>query len=255
MKLKYPLMSFLSVALLLLPAWGDPPPAAEPLRVGVTATFPPIIYKENGKLVGMEADFAKVLGEELGRPIQFVEVKWEDQIPALAEGKTDIIMSGMSITSARTLRVAFSNPYLAMGQIALVRREDANMYAIGFPIMPRGTIGVIKATTGDFMVQQEFSRSTCKSYKTPQDAAKALAKKKIDLFICDAPIVAWLSGMYEVEGLVPVPIFLTEEKAAWAVRKSDSELLATVNKALEKIQKDGRADAIIKHWIPMYKMK
>jgi len=160
----------------------------------------------------------------------------------------------MTVTAARSLRVTFARPYLAMGQMALVRREDVNMYALGFPIMPRGVIGVIKATTSDFLVQQEFSRSTCKTFKTPQDAAKALVKKKIDLFICDAPIVAWLSGMHEVDGLVPVPIFLTDEKAAWALRKSDPELLTTVNAALEKMQKDGRADAIIKRWIPLYQM-
>jgi len=133
-----------------------------------------------------------------------------------------------------------------------VRREDANQYLLGFPSLPKGTIGVLKATTGDFLVQQDFSRSKRKEFKSPTEAAKALAKKKIDLFICDVPIVWWLAGMNETEGLVPVKILLSEEQLAWAVRKSDSELLESVNRALEKIQKEGRAAAIIKRWIPLY---
>jgi ABC-type amino acid transport substrate-binding protein len=40
---------------------------------------------------------------------------------------------------------------------------------------------------------------------------------------------------------------------AWAVRKSEPELLESVNSALEKFQKDGRATAIIKRWMPVYK--
>src|SRR5688572_3352430 len=127
------LMLFLFGLLSLVPAQGSAGSATEPLRVGVTANFPPMIYKEGGKLVGVEADFARALGEELGRPVSLVELNWEDQIPALVEGRTDIVMSSMSITRPRQLRVAFTRPYLAMGQGVLVRREDANKYLLGFP--------------------------------------------------------------------------------------------------------------------------
>jgi polar amino acid transport system substrate-binding protein len=224
-----------------------------PLRVGVTPNFPPVIYKEAGKLVGVEVDFAKALGQELGRPIQFVELEWEDQIPALTEGRTDIIMSSMSNTRARQIRIAFARPYMAVGQSVLVRREDANKYLLGFPARPDGTIGVLKSTTGDFMVQQEFSRNKRKDFKTPQEAAKALQKKKINLFVCDSPVILWLAGMNEADGLAAVPIFLTEEHLAWGVRKSDPELLQSVNNAIEKFQKDGRGTAIVKRWIPLFK--
>jgi len=244
---------FWFVILSLVPVRGSAGASAAPLRVGVTASFPPMVYKEGGKLVGVEADFAKALGEELGRPITLVEINWEDQIPALTEGRTDIIMSSMSITRPRQLRVAFTRPYLAVGQTVLVRRADVHKYLLGFPSLPEGTIGVLKATTGDFLVQQEFSRSKRKEFKSSLDAAKALEKKKIDLFICDLPVVSWLAGMNEIAGLVAVPVLLSEEQLAWAVRKSEPELLESVNSALETFQKDGRAAAIIKRWIPLYR--
>jgi len=249
------LTSILLLGLSLAFAEGGSGPATEsaPLRVGVTASFPPMIYKEGGQLVGVEADLAKALGEELGRPVKLVEVNWEDQFTALTEGRTDIIMSGVSITRARQLRVAFAKPYLAAGQTVLVRREDANQYLLGFPSLPKGTIGVLKATTGDFLVQQDFARSKRKEFKSPEEAAKALAKKKIDLFICDVPIIWWLAGMNEAEGLVALKILLSEEQLAWAVRKSDPELLESVNRALEKLQKEGRTAAIVRRWIPLYK--
>ncbi|MGC3961622.1 MAG: ABC transporter substrate-binding protein [Verrucomicrobiota bacterium] len=228
-------------------------PANAPLRVGVTVSFAPMVYKEGGKVVGAEVDFATALGQELGRPVKLVEVAWVDQIQSLVDGKIDIIMSSMSVTPARALRVSFTESYLTVGQVALVRREDANKYIMGFPIMPNGTIGVLKATTGDFLAQQEFGRCKRKDFKVPQDAAKALVKKKIDLFISDSPVVSWQASMNEAQGLVVVPIFLTEERLAWAVRKSDAALLASVNQALGKLQADGRAAAIIKHWLPYYK--
>lgn len=236
----------------LTSAWGGPPAEPAPLRVGVSANFPPMIYKEGGKLAGVEVDFATALGKELGRPIKLVEIDWEDQIPALADGRTDIIMSSMSITLARQLRVAFAKPYMIVGQTVVVRREDATRFSLGFPIEPTGSIGVLKATTGDFLVQQEFPHIKRKAYDTPEDAAKALTKKKIDMLICDSPTAWWLASMNEIQGLVVMPIFLSREPLAWAVRKSDTDLLVSVNSALDKLQADGRASAIIKHWIPLY---
>jgi len=227
--------------------------APDPLKVGVTPIFPPMIYKENGKLAGVEVDFAMAVGEALGRPVKFVELGWEDQIPALMDGRTDIIMSDMSMTVARQLRVAFARPYLTIGQIALVRREDAYRYTLGFPVPPPGTVGVLKATTGDFLVQQELPSSKRKQYTSDEEAATALKKKRIDLFICDAPTVWWLAGLHEADGLAAVPIQLTQEQLAWGVRRSDADLLNAVNAALDKLQSSGRAKEIIKRWIPLYK--
>ncbi|HXJ71269.1 MAG TPA: transporter substrate-binding domain-containing protein, partial [Candidatus Dormibacteraeota bacterium] len=60
---------------------GPPASAAEVLRVGITPAQPPMAFKQGGKIVGVEPDFAKALGLELGREIKLVEVDWEDQIP------------------------------------------------------------------------------------------------------------------------------------------------------------------------------
>ncbi|HTY85863.1 MAG TPA: transporter substrate-binding domain-containing protein [Candidatus Acidoferrum sp.] len=247
--------SSLLALLFVLGGWcvpGSLAADAAPLKIGVTPVFPPVIYEEGGKITGVETDFAKALGEALGRPVELVEVKWEDQIPALVDGRTDIIMSGMSVTHARELRIAFSKPYLIVGQMALVRRADAYKYALGFPGNPSGAIGVVKATTGDFLVQQEFSSNKRKEYKSGPDAAKALIKGRIDLFICDAPTIWWLAGLHETDNLVAVPVFLSQEPLAWGVRRSDTDLLNAVNAALEKLQASGRANQIIKHWIPLF---
>ncbi len=223
---------------------------AAPLRVGVTPVFPPMIFREGGKIAGVEADFAKALGQELGRPIKFVELDWEDHFTALTENRTDIIMSAMSITRARQFRAAFAKPYLGIGQMALVRRVDAHKYDFGFPTRPEGYVGVRKGTTGDFLVQQEFPHAKRKHYATAEQGAKALAKKQISLFISDSPTILWLEGMNEEAGLVAVPIQLSQESLARAVRKSDTELLESINRTLEKLHASGEAAAIIRRWIP-----
>jgi polar amino acid transport system substrate-binding protein len=224
-----------------------------PLRVGVNPTLPPMVYREGKNIVGVEAEFAQELGTALGRPVKFVPMDWDELIPALEGDKIDIIMSSMSVTRPRAYRVAFCQPYLTVGQMPLVRRTDLSKYAFGFPLQPEGVFGLKKSTTADFLVQQEWPKNKRKYFDSGEDAAKALAKGKIDLYISDSTMILWLEGMNSEAGLASVPVFLSEEHLAWAVRKSDSALLQSVNAALDKLQKSGRAKEIIKHWIPQYR--
>jgi ABC-type amino acid transport substrate-binding protein len=243
---KLALVTVAALSLVLLDGRASDPGT---LRVGVSPHYPPICYREAGRVRGIEPDFAQALGRELGRAIEFVELDWSEQVPALTEGRTDIVMSGMSITPARQLRVAFCNPYLATGQMPMVRREDSSHYLVGFPVRPTGVIGVLAGTTGDFLVQQEFPKNKRKTYKSSEDAAKALAKKRIDIFICDSPVVRWLAGMAETK-FAAVPVLLSREDVAWAVRKTDTNLLESVNRALGQMNRNGQINAVLNQWVP-----
>ena len=156
---------WIAVLLSCLPSIGplvaqERPLEAASLRVGVSPVFPPMVFKQGKELAGVEVDLARALGEKVGRKVILVEVPWEDQIEALNAGRIDIIMSSMSITTARRYVIDFARPYLIVGQMPLVRREDQNRYLLGMPINPPGAVGVLKATTGDFLVQRDFPKGS-----------------------------------------------------------------------------------------------
>lgn len=219
-----------------------------PLRVGVSPVFPPMIFKQGKELKGVEVDLARVLGAQLGREIVFVELPWKDQIEALNDGRTDIIMSSMSVTPARRYVVNFSKPYFVTGQLALVRREDKMHYALGFPLKLNSPVGAIKATTGEFLIQRDFPKTKIKSFATGDEAAQALARKKINLFISDSTLVWYLAGTRANDGLAAVPIPLSEEALAYATRKGDDALLASVNDFVTKANQDGTILKVFRRW-------
>lgn len=220
------------------------------LRIGISPTMPPLIFLESGEPSGAEADFARALGKEWGLELQWVMLPWEEQIPALQDGKIDMVMSGMSITDERLGQVAFSLPYLRAGQMALVRREDENRY-MGFSvILSTGRVGVERGSTGEQLVRQSFHGARKKAFDSIEKAADALAEGKIDLLIHDAPTVWWLAARRSAQGLVPIQKLLTEEHLAWAVRGEDSALLDRVNRTLDQWNRDGTLEKIIKRWMP-----
>ena len=236
----------------LLLAFTDAVGAADALRVGVAPVSPPMIFKEGGRIVGLEADFAQALGKELGRPIKFVELPWEELIDALVADKIDIIMSSMSVTRARQSRVAFSDPYMRIGQMALVRSDEKSRYTFIVNSLSDRTIGVRKGTTGDLLVQQEFSRAKRKYFRSDEEGAMALKKGKIDLFIDDSSMIWYMAGVHEADGLTTSPLVFSEELLAWGVRRSDTELEQSVNAFLKKIRDNGEGQRLVHQWIPRF---
>jgi polar amino acid transport system substrate-binding protein len=219
------------------------------LRVGVSPVFPPMVFKQGKELVGVEVDLARALSEAIGRPVTFVEVPWEDQIEALNAKRIDIIMSSMSITTSRRYVLDFTRPYLVVGQMTLVRREDENQYVFGFPLKPSGTVGVLKATTGEFLVQRDFPKATRKTFRSEAQAVQALKKKKIDLFISDSTLIWYLAGTHAADGLAAVPIPLSEESLAWGIRKGDEKLLEAANRFIQKAAEDGTLNRVFRRWM------
>jgi ABC-type amino acid transport substrate-binding protein len=230
------------------------PPDKNVLRVGVTAESPPLIFKQNHNIVGLEADFARDLAQYLGKSLRFVELKWEDQITALLENRIDIIMSGMSVTALREVRIAYTISYFESGQMALIRRKDAARYSTGlFSFATSSAIGVIKDTTGEFFVETQFSSVKRKTYTNPRAAVKDLIENDIDMFIYDAPMVLYLASENESRGLTVLFALLTREPLAWGVRKDNVELLESANNFLRALNEEGKLNKMIKHWIPFAK--
>ena len=230
------------------PKLADPGP--DPLRVGITPDYPPVVFKQDGQVVGIEADFARRLGERLGRPVRFVELSWDEQVSALLAGQTDIIMSGLSITPARQVRISFTQPYLKSGLLAMMRRGDAQRFASLTRIDARDVVvGAPRGTTADAFMQKRFSNARRIGLQSARDAPSLLMRHEIDVFIHDAPSVVWLVSENEAT-LTARWALLNQEQLAWGLRRGDQALLESANAALETWRQDGTLDEVLRYWLP-----
>jgi len=234
---------------------SPPPPEVKnaPLRIGVSPDYPPMVFKLDGRITGAEADLALRLGNALGSPVEFVEMGWDQLVPSLMEGKIDIIMSGMTITEARKVRINFTDPYLKSGLATLFRAEEASEYGSLQKIRSTvSRVGVVRGTTGEAYVRAHFlNAATVIPLAKANDAAFALINRRIDLFVNDAPSIAWLVS--ENETLKGFWEPLNEEYLGWGVHRDDSKLLTQVNFILGNWKKNGTLKEILSKWLPYWK--
>jgi ABC-type amino acid transport substrate-binding protein len=226
------------------------PVSRPPLRVATTPDYPPVVFKRGERILGVEADLASQLALELGRPLEFVEREFEQLIPALVAGDADIIMSGMSITEARKFRVAFTDPYLNNGLLAMMRTEDRGKFDTKEKVMTaRANVGVRQGTTGDVFVRENMPNAVRVGFQTPSDAAWELRNRRVALFIHDGYSIAWLVSENEAD-FAAMWTPMTEEYLAWAVRRQDAHLLASANAMLARMKQDGTLTNIVRRWLP-----
>ena len=226
--------------------------ATEVLRIGITPNYAPLAFEKDGVLQGLEVDMAKNLGLRLGRDLRFVKLPWHALLPALENKDIDIVMTGMTITPARSQRVAFTAPYLRIGQMGLVRVDSVGHYARLLDLYTtRDRVGFEQGSTGHRFAQAVLTNAILEPFDSVNTGVTMLRQGRIDLFIHDAPTIWNIAGKPEERDLIGLYWPLTEEYLAWAVRKDDAILKRSLDRAIEDWKAEGYLNSMINHWIPV----
>jgi polar amino acid transport system substrate-binding protein len=246
---------FLMITLLMLPVHGSAGEIQRIQKKGVLTVslnrgYPPFAMERAGSVFGLDVDLAHLLAEYLGVKIRFIQPEtYDQQIPKLLAGESDIIMAAMTRTVERGLQVNFSKPYFEVSQAALVRRdkvpEGANAY---FDLLAIDGIklGVKTGTTHEDFARQLFPAGAIKGYPTADAAADAVVKGTVDAMVADLPFVqVWHNTHvqhYQQIAALLAPV--TREFYAFAIRPGDVDFLNWVNLFVEQIQTDGTLDLL-----------
>ncbi|MEM6582224.1 MAG: transporter substrate-binding domain-containing protein [Pseudomonadota bacterium] len=237
------------LTLLLLTAVST---SAATLRVGVSADYPPLIFQQDGQIVGIEADNALALGKIIGREVELKNMPFESLMPALLTGEIDVIMSGYSVTAERSEKVIFTDSYMLIGQMAILHRDKIASFSQPWSVYQPGVrIGVEPGTTGAGFAERELNEAQVKYYVDPAAAFAGLRGDEIDLYIHDAPTSWQLATTPENDDLLSLYSPMTEEMLAWAVRPGDDALAGELNRALGVMKRNGTLQYILNRWIPV----
>jgi len=88
-----------------------------PLKVGVAANREPMCFIANGKKTGLDAELIERIAFELGRPVEYMDMKFSALIAAIESGKVDVVISNYTPTEERIKRVNFSETYFDNPQV------------------------------------------------------------------------------------------------------------------------------------------
>jgi len=252
----------LSVCLLALPAFAADTGLAGKstlqsilksgkLRVGMEPGYLPFeMQNKQSKIVGFDVDMAKLMAKEMGVELELVPTAWDGIIGSLITNKFDIIMSGMTVTQKRNLKVNFADPYIIVGQTILISKKlEGKIKSYKDLNNKKYTVTSKLGTTGEQAVKKHIPRANYKSYETEPEAALEVINGRADAFVYDLPYCVVFYAQKGAGKLVFLDEPFTFEPLGWAVKQGDPDFMNWLNNFLAQAKGDGSYDKIYNKWI------
>ncbi len=249
---------------------------SQTIRIGTEGAYPPWNNLNSaGELEGAEIDFGNEACKRMGVSCEWVTQDWDGIIPALLQGKYDIIIAGMSITEERKEKVNFTTGYMTdgarfavlknsgladlniagMAKVNLNNAGGKEQAAIGQLIaaMDGKTVCVQSSTIHQNFLEKHMSGAVdVKLYQAVDDHNLDLAAGRCDAVLAD---VGSIIDFMESDGGVDVaftgPTFsggVFGDGVGGAVRKEDGDILEMWNDVIMEMSKDGTTAEITKKW-------
>lgn len=220
------------------------------LRVAVQTQGPPFSFVDkHGQRTGSSVEFCRLMAEEMGVKVVFLDYDWDGLIPALLSKKADILAADMTTKLSRALKVSFTNPFYTTGQVMYVKAGSPIKTVTGAN-KPEVTVATLLGSTYTETARKHMPKATIKEYKGGGNIAmNAVVAGHADVGISDLSSVNAMAANYPPGTLTVLPAMLSYDPLSFAVRPEDRHLLEWVNLFFDWIRADGRYNANMQYWI------
>lgn len=220
------------------------------IRIGMSGNQPPFSIKaKSGDLIGYEVDIARLLAESMNVKLTIEQISFPDLLPALKEGKVDLVMSGMTMTPKRNLEAAFVGPYILSGKSILTKSSILAKASESEEINQANLkLAALKGSTSEDFVNNFLTNTDLSLINTYDEAVKLLSDDQIDAIVADYPICILTMARYPDAGFATLNQPITLEPIGMALPPDDVLLLNMIQNYFSAMMLAGLLDGLEEYW-------
>ena len=221
----------------------------EPLRVGMSGGYFPFTFVEQDQLQGFEVDFMNAVGEEIGRPVEFVTMSFSGLIGALESGRIDTVANQITITPEREEAFVFTQPYVIDGAQIVV--QEGNPEGIQSPDDLSGRSVAVNLGSNFEQLLRELPNAgeiDIRTYESNLEQDVALGR--VDAFVMDrvstATVIQESGQPLELAG---EPFSEIQNALPFRSDEEGQALRDEVDAAITTLKEDGTLSEISTKWL------
>lgn len=159
------------------------------LHMSTNAAFPPYeMVADDGSFEGIDVEVATAIAKKLGLELVVDDMDFDAALLAAQNGKSDIVMAGVTVNEERQKVMDFSDTYATGIQVVIVK-EDSPIQSVD-DLANAEMIGCQKATTGyiycsDTVENGGYGEDHVTAYDNGATAVQALVNGQIDAVVID----------------------------------------------------------------------
>ena len=215
------------------------------LIMSTNAAFPPYeMTTDSGEFEGIDIETAQAIADKLGLELQIDDMDFDAALLAVQQGKSDMVMAGVTVTDERQNVMDFTDSY-ATGIQSIIVKEDSDIASVDD--LAGKKIGTQRGTTGYLYCSDDFGDENVVAYDDGLTAVQMLNNGQVDCVVIDnAPAKEFIAAN---PGLKLLDTAYVEESYAIGIGKGNTELKDAINTALEELKADGTLQAIVDKYI------
>lgn len=215
------------------------------LIMSTNAAFPPYeMTTDSGEFEGIDIETAQAIADKLGLELQIDDMDFDAALLAVQQGKSDMVMAGVTVTDERQNVMDFTDSY-ATGIQSIIVKEDSDIASVDD--LAGKKIGTQRGTTGYLYCSDDFGDENVVAYDDGLTAVQMLNNGQVDCVVIDnAPAKEFIAAN---PGLKLLDTAYVEEDYAIGVGKGNTVLKDAINTALEELKADGTLQAIVDKYI------
>jgi polar amino acid transport system substrate-binding protein len=222
------------------------------ITVAVENVYPPFNFlTDDDEAIGWDYDVMAEICARLNCVPELIETSWDGMIIAVSTGELDMAANGITITDERKEIVDFSDGYVTLTQVFLVRADDDRFTTVEEFLADESLfIGVNPATTNyDTAVSLlGDDENSPRLVVIDQDVAvQALLAGDVDAVVVDGLVGERYVETYP-DDLVLIDEEITAPEELGFVFPLGSDLVEPINLALESMRQDGTLDDLNAYW-------
>jgi polar amino acid transport system substrate-binding protein len=197
---------------------------------------------------GFDIDVVTYIADKLGLKLVVKDSDFDALQSGLAlnAGQCDLAASAMTITPARAQKLGFSAGYYVSQQSLLVPAGSA---ISGLGDLAGKKVGVQKGTTGEAYAQKNAPDADIVSFPSDAQMYAALKAGQVDALFQDLPVNLNHQNDQQQRGKFTIThTYDTHEKYGLAMKKTNTVLIADVDRALATLHTSGQYDELYKHY-------
>jgi polar amino acid transport system substrate-binding protein len=174
---------------------------------------------------------------------------FEELIGAVESGRADMVISGMTITAARTRKVSFVGPYMLSGKSILVSAGVKSGLKTHADLnSPDLTLAALKGSTSETLVQQELPKASLSRVANYDGGIQLLLAGKVDGMVADMPILALTRQQHRNANLQLIAPPLSIEPLGIVIARGDEQFENLLRNYLAVFEKTGLLLGLHKKW-------
>jgi len=220
------------------------------LVVGMSGDQPPLnATARDGRIIGLEADISSRMASAMGVKLRVASMPFSELLPALSDGKIDMILSGMTMTPARNLKVAFVGPYYVTGKAFLTKKTTiASLKDADGIDKPEYIVTALKGSTSQAYVEKVLPKAHLVPTKNYDEALDLVLRDQAHVMVADYHFCLVSAVRFKEKGLTTVTAPFTFEPIGVALPDGDPLLVNWLENYLAVLNGSGDLKKMTERW-------